>query len=250
MLLVLSCGSTVILSCTTLPMTAEAATTKIINKGEVTLTKGKIYQLKAPETKKKITWKSNKPTIVSVNSKGNITAKNLGRATVTAKAGKKKYIYKVTVKAPGIVDAYEGLIRKYGNKDGSYFGCYDFDSDGIKEILIVKTDYSKFGVFDYVNNKIVLMGDGDKIYNGFSISRDGKYLITSNIDLIQLYSITNGRIKPSREYVYPGTFDENSEEYKEWLRAVNLVDKSVTIPAKYYDSVDKATNALYKMFNR
>lgn len=246
MLFVLSCGTTAILSCTTAPITAKAAAIKI-NKKKLTLAKGKIFQLKLIGTKKNPKWKSTNKAVASVSEKGKVMAIGSGEATITAKLGGRKYTCKVTVKSSGIVDAYESLIRKYGNKNGACFECYDFDSDGVLEILIVKTDYSKFGVFDYVNNNIAPMGSGIP-YNTFYISRDGKYLISSNADIIQLYDLANGKVRPSREYVY--TFDENSKEYKEWLYANALVDKAIWIPAKYYDSVDEAVNALYKMFNK
>lgn len=101
MLLVLSCGSTAVLSCVTAPMTANAfkiASITKINKKKLTLNKGETYQLKIVGTKKKVTWKSNKPIVVKVNSKGKVTAKKAGTAKITAKVNGKKYICTVTVK--------------------------------------------------------------------------------------------------------------------------------------------------------
>ena len=46
----------------------------------------------------KITYKSSNSKIVSVNSKGRITAKKKGKAVITVKSGKKKVKCKVTVK--------------------------------------------------------------------------------------------------------------------------------------------------------
>ncbi len=101
MLLVLSCGSTAVLSCAITPITAEAFTmvplTKI-NKKKLTLDKGKTYQLKIKGTKKKVTWKSNKPSVAKVNNKGLVTAKSAGTAKITAKVNGKKYTCTVTVK--------------------------------------------------------------------------------------------------------------------------------------------------------
>lgn len=64
----------------------------------VTLTEGQKKQLSVKKSWKKVQWKSNKPGIVSVSAKGKITAKMAGKATVTAKSGKKKQKFLITVK--------------------------------------------------------------------------------------------------------------------------------------------------------
>lgn len=68
----------------------------------VILTKGQAFSLDAsvsPITvKSKITYKSSNKKIVSVNKRGIIKAKKKGKATVTAKCGKKKVKVKVTVR--------------------------------------------------------------------------------------------------------------------------------------------------------
>ncbi len=97
MALVLSTGISVVLP-EMAGLETQAAAVKI-SKKKITLEKGKKYQLKISGTKKKVTWKSNKPAVVSVNSKGKITAKKKGMAKITAKVGGKKYTCTVTVKS-------------------------------------------------------------------------------------------------------------------------------------------------------
>lgn len=101
MLLALSCSSAVVLSCATTPITAEAASIKI-NKKKIVLDKGKTFQLKIQGTKKKVTWKSNKPSVAKVSSKGKVTAKKKGTAKITAKVNGKKYTCTVTVTGKSI----------------------------------------------------------------------------------------------------------------------------------------------------
>ena len=48
-------------------------------------------------TNKTVTWKSDKPEIVEVDSNGNVTAKAAGTATITAKAGEQTATCKITV---------------------------------------------------------------------------------------------------------------------------------------------------------
>ncbi len=70
-----------------------------LNKKKVTLKVGKKTKLKLKNYKKKVKWSSSKKKVATVNKKGVVTAKKKGTAKITAKAGKKKYICKVTVKA-------------------------------------------------------------------------------------------------------------------------------------------------------
>lgn len=78
-------------------ITAEAAK---INKKSATLIKGKTLQLKVSGANGKITWSSSRKSVATVNSKGKVTAKKKGTATITAKIGKKKYTCKVRVETP------------------------------------------------------------------------------------------------------------------------------------------------------
>lgn len=78
-------------------MEVNAATVKL-NKKTATLVKGKTLTLKVIGTKKKVTWKSSNSKVAAVSSKGKVTAKKKGTATITAKVGKKKLTCKITVK--------------------------------------------------------------------------------------------------------------------------------------------------------
>ena len=80
------------------PVTVAAASAVKLNKTSLTMTKGKTYQLKLRPAQKKVKWSSSKKKVVSVSKRGKLTAKKAGKATITAKVGKKKYTCKVTVK--------------------------------------------------------------------------------------------------------------------------------------------------------
>lgn len=64
-----------------------------IKKGKTISLKYQIYPIKT-----KVTFKSSKPSIVSVNKQGVMTGKNVGKSTVTIKAGNKRLNVSVTVK--------------------------------------------------------------------------------------------------------------------------------------------------------
>ena len=79
------------------PVSVQAASKVALNKKNAVLLKNKVYQLKLKNTKKKVKWSSSNKNVVTVSSKGKIKAKKPGTATITAKAGTKKYKCKVTV---------------------------------------------------------------------------------------------------------------------------------------------------------
>ena len=72
------------------------------DKKKLTLKVKKSYQLKVTKTPvttlEKVTYQSSNKKVATVNSKGKITAKKAGKATITIKCGKKSVKVKVTVK--------------------------------------------------------------------------------------------------------------------------------------------------------
>lgn len=69
-----------------------------INYTSIKLGQGKSKKLKVKGTNAKVKWSSSNSKIVTVNKKsGMITAVKGGKATITAKAGKRKYYCRVTV---------------------------------------------------------------------------------------------------------------------------------------------------------
>jgi len=84
----------------------KAAGAVKLNKKKIVLELEDTYQLKVKNTTKKVKWSSSDKKIVKVNKNGKLTPKGVGTATVTAKAGGKKYKCKVTVAD------YEGMSEE------------------------------------------------------------------------------------------------------------------------------------------
>lgn len=89
----------------TMKASAKKATVKsiVLNQKKVTLVKGKRMQLEATlkpaKAKAKIKWTTSNKKIATVSKKGVVKAVKVGKATITAKVGKKKATCKVTVQA-------------------------------------------------------------------------------------------------------------------------------------------------------
>ena len=80
----------------------NAATKPKLSKTKITMTVGQSKKLKVKGISKKrakrIKWKSSKKKVVTVTKTGKLKARKAGKATITAKAGKKKLKCKVVVK--------------------------------------------------------------------------------------------------------------------------------------------------------
>ncbi len=87
-----------------------------LNKKTVYLTKGDTYELKISGTLAKVKWSSSSKKIATVSKKGKVTAKRLGKATITAKVKGKKYKCKVIVERKAAHKAR--LLRSYIMKNG------------------------------------------------------------------------------------------------------------------------------------
>mgnify|MGYP001072052830 CR=1 FL=1 len=70
-----------------------------LNKKKASVKVGKTIKLKVLNTKKKVTWSSNKPKIAKVNKKGKVTALKPGKAVIKAKIKNGKTLkFKITIK--------------------------------------------------------------------------------------------------------------------------------------------------------
>ena len=79
---------------------AHAAAKPSMNVKKVTLSVGGSQQLVLNGTNTVVKWSSSNKKIATVSAKGLVTAKKKGKATITAKAGKKTCACTVTVKQP------------------------------------------------------------------------------------------------------------------------------------------------------
>ena len=82
------------------PETAEAASKIKLNKTQTTIYMGTTETLKITGTTKTVAWSSSNKNVAVVSTKGKVTPKKAGTATITAKVSDKKYTCKVTVKDP------------------------------------------------------------------------------------------------------------------------------------------------------
>lgn len=85
---------------TPLPTPAPAPKPIKINKTSILLLKGQKDTLKISNATETVSWRSSKPSIVSVSNKGKVTAKKKGKSTITAQIGSIQRKCSVTVEEP------------------------------------------------------------------------------------------------------------------------------------------------------
>lgn len=129
---------------------ATAKTKKVsLNKKNITIKTGKTLKLKLKNCDKKIKWSSDDINIATVSREGKVRAKGLGNTIIKAKAGKKTYKCKLTVRsdinASSITMSYKNNIFtkdiyyriksiKFGSPNPA--GCQEVtDETAIKKIF-------------------------------------------------------------------------------------------------------------------
>lgn len=119
---------------TVIPTTTAQAAIKI-SVTKIELVEGDTFKLKLTGTDDTIVWNTTKKSVATVNSEGVVTAGNVGKAKITAKVGKKKYVCKVTV------------VKRIENI--SPYDAYHFITFDIWGLFGVLDNYTRFGDSSY-----------------------------------------------------------------------------------------------------
>ena len=112
----------IVMCVTMLPMRTEAAS-PAISEDSLMMYIGNKVTLKVNNTTKTPSWSSSKPSVATVSSKGIVTAKNLGNATISAKIGTKTYKCKVLVVGSPWLDEDTKLLVKGRSGEIQLFGA-------------------------------------------------------------------------------------------------------------------------------
>jgi hypothetical protein len=198
-----------------------------LNKTKVTIHVGESYKLKFKGTKKKVTWKSSKKSVVTVNKKGVVTGKKAGKSIITAKVGKKKLKCKVTV----IVKANKskknnGDIEMMSKQivttiDGKEVSVTWKDNDSVKALKELLKDksivikMSKYGGFEQVGSIGKTLPNNDKNIT----TRPGDIVLYSDNQIVIFYGSNTW------DYTRLGTINLSESELKSLLSNKNVILK-------------------------
>ncbi|MBQ9531497.1 MAG: Ig domain-containing protein [Eubacterium sp.] len=194
-------------------------------------------------TKQKVTWKSSNKKVATVDSKGKVKAKKLGKATITATVGekKKKYTCKVNVVDTKKGKAYTKLAKKI-----EQYGHYDSDGDLCLEDYYTNSYGDEMNICVYVlNNKLFLVehtlfNDGDYSFAQITL---GKYNNTANV-IFEYYKSDNKSDEPdeiatssfnSTKWSYHQIdfdIERSSLSYDKYYLVQNLANASIRVLAE------------------
>ncbi len=113
------------LAVTMMPVNANAAVK--LNTTKKTIEVGQSVTLKVTGTTQKVTWKSSNKKVATVTQKGKVTGKQEGKATISAKVGKKTLKCKITVKAK------EGMRPEFKESMDNFEACVNEVYDLVNE---------------------------------------------------------------------------------------------------------------------
>lgn len=173
-----------------------------INKTYLTIAKGNTYTLAATikpsdATNKSVVWKSSDTSVVSVDSKGKIVAKNFGTATITCTSKENsKLSVKCTVK---VLPAKVRNIKQSGSASGT--ATVKWDKVGTAESYKVYMYNEKTKKYEYVGNtktnsyKLSLKSGATAKIKVYSIGKKGSTTYKSVSS--DVYSVLAGPAKPT-----------------------------------------------------
>ncbi len=187
------------------PAHSSAAKKVKLSKTKITLNVGKTKTLKLKNNKKKVKWSSSKKKVATVSKKGKVTAKKKGTATITAKAGKKKYKCKVTVKA----------APKKNNTPANNTPANNPPTDNPP----VVTGPSQYIKDNYAKLKSYILNYGSE-------NSSGEYFIKMNGSYNDVYGIVYRSQYASFEFIYLNTRDSADDGMAMTIRESDLINGS------------------------
>ena len=194
--------------------------------------------------KTKATWKSSNPKVATVSSKGKVTAKKKGTATITAKVGKTTYKCKVTVLRP--------ISKKLLKFEEIPTAGNGFGGAGLAYKITNKNDYtvefSLWGRFYAMNKNKGYKYEWTKkedCFMGTYVIAPGESVFTArDTPCDNFYKFDNGQIsKYPTEYYPDGSIDTYAPIFEKTdgvdVRTTNMDIVRARTYSKFYTEIDE-----------
>ena len=194
--------------------------------------------------KTKATWKSSNPKVATVSSKGKVTAKKKGTATITAKVGKTTYKCKVTVLRPiskKLLKFEE--IPTAGNGFGGAGLAYKITNNN--DYTVEFTLYGRFYAMNKNNGYKYEWTKKEDYYIGTFVIAPGESIFTTkDTPCDNFYKFDNGTLsKYPDEYYYDEDdgFDGDlftKVEGRDW-KTTQMTSVRARTYSKFYTEIDE-----------
>ena len=177
-------------------ITVKKPTPKL-NKTDIEIPFASKKKLKVKHTKKKIKWSSSNIKIATVNSKGVVTAKGIGKCEIYAKFGKKKLTCKVEVyrKWPDFV----ALLTDYDTRDNYFTVKYkNYGSSTVtilsKDAYCMDVDYKSYDRKLYLKgNKSIKIKPGKSKTVKFKVKGSGTWYDYTDFTIRYYFKYNGGK---------------------------------------------------------
>ncbi len=183
----------IVVLCYSVQINAKAKQIKL-NKTNVIVENGKSIQLRLKNAKKEVKWSSSNKYTASVNKKGKVTGKRLGKVTITARSAGKKYRCRVRICSNINADR---IMMTYANDV--------FTQNLLKKVVSIEQDG-----YLVVNDKKAIRA----IYSKFSSLKLSQYKLTEPLNggIRIKFKLDGGK---TVEFVLSGLFLEvNGIDYR------------------------------------
>ncbi len=240
--------------------TADAATMKLSAK-KVTLRVGSTKTLKVTGTNKKIVWKTSNKKVISITPKGKkkITANalNVGKATITAKIGKKKLTCRFIVNTDDLnptTPSRPAKELKTNDKNSEYLiaeedtslSNLDVNSGSTKETTISDIDFTFISLDDMLCVKYKNQSSQNVHFRFDVAALDSKGNPISSSEVVSVLLVSQGRtgyascflslnrINISRYHIYNINIENfDSVHLKDCTTDIKLTPGNSSFDAKY-----------------
>jgi hypothetical protein len=167
---------------------AKKKTTKVkLSAKKITMYVGDKEKLSLKNNTKKVKWSTSNKKIVSLSAKTKksvkLKAKKRGKATVTAKIGKKKYTCKISVyededatPTPTATPVSTGSIK--GNVTWQYNKYIGTKADTGAYVALIPPDNTSLKGIDHKNFSLLMLNTNDGIYTA-NVDGFGQYVINN-----------------------------------------------------------------------
>ena len=170
------------------PKPVNAADNMKLSEKKIVMVKGATAKLTVQNCKKKVSWKSSKPSVATVSKSGKIKAKKIGTTKITAKVGKKTFTCKVKVCKKGLQYADMDLHWKDNGVECTYniiqkSGGFWFGSIVYRDVV---------GKPTFTPRGIKIGSSFDDVKRAYGKKSLKKY--NKSADKIYIYHINNGAV--------------------------------------------------------
>lgn len=210
----------------------------------------------------KITWSSSDDNVATVDNDGNVTAKNSGSCTVSAKLeGLDESIEEYTIRVRTNDEILKTAAMQFAKEQEQYYALADIDNDGENELIIIPFHTCIIGdqsaiidIYKYKNNEFEKISSLEDVVNGngrhafIKLYNNELYTIAISLSVYNMScgynayvrKYENNEFKTVEEISYSALLDGNTgkpmqgDALNEWIKKEKQYDPNYEVQENTY----------------